>query len=213
MAPIYRIFSGGETMIEAVIFDVDGVLVRSGAFGQRLRHELGIPPDELDEFWRGPFVQCSLGLADLKTAIAPFLERWGYRGTVEGCLNEWFSADSALNADVLDAVERLRRRGVPCHVASTQERYRAAYLEGPMGLAARFERLFFSCRLGVKKPQLEFYRRVESELGTPPAALLFIDDQQMNVQAARAAGWSAELYAFGDDVSSLLARHGIVASD
>jgi hypothetical protein len=31
----------------------------------------------------------------------------------------------------------------------------------------------------------------------------------MNVDAARAAGWNAELYAFGDDIASLLARHQI----
>jgi putative hydrolase of the HAD superfamily len=200
-------------VIEAVIFDVDGVLVRSGAFGLKLQRELELQPDELNEFWKGPFVQCSLGLSDLKEEIRPFLERWGYPGSVESCLQDWFLADSAVNAAVLDGVERLRRRGVPCHVASTQERHRAAYLEGPMGLAARFDRLFFSCHLGTKKPQPEFYGRVASELGTPPAALLLIDDQQINVEAARAAGWSAELYAFGDDLSSLLARHGISTND
>jgi putative hydrolase of the HAD superfamily len=196
-------------MIEAVVFDVDGVLVRSGVFGQRLRRELALQAAELDEFWRGPFGQCSLGLLDLKEAMKPFLERWSYPGTVDDCLRDWFEADSILNADVLDEVERLRHRGVPCHVASTQECHRAAYLEGAMGLAARFDRLFFSCHLGVKKPQLEFFQRVASELGTSPAALLFIDDQQMNVDAARAAGWNAELYAFGDDIASLLARHQI----
>jgi putative hydrolase of the HAD superfamily len=196
-------------MIEAVVFDVDGVLVQSGVFGQRLRRELGLQAADLDEFWRGPFGQCSLGLLDLKEAVEPFLERWGYRGSVDECLREWFEADSILNLDVLDEVARLRNRGVPCHVASTQERHRAAYLEGAMGFAARFDRLFFSCRLGMKKPQLEFFQRVASELGTSPAALLFIDDQPMNVEAARAAGWSAELYAFGDDIASLLARHRI----
>lgn len=125
-------------MIEAVIFDVDGVLVRSGIFGARLLRELGLERDALDSFWRGPFVQCSLGLSDLKKEVAPFLEKWGYPGTVEDCLRAWFEADSALNADVFDEVARLRHRGVLCHVASTQERYRAAYLEGPMGLAAQF---------------------------------------------------------------------------
>ena len=197
-------------MIEAVVFDVDGVLVRSGAFGQQLRRQLGVPSKALDEFWKGPFALCSLGLADLKQEVEPFLERWGYRGSVEDCLQNWFEADSTNNSDVLDEVERLRRRGVPCHIASTQERYRAAYLADTLGLANQFDRLFFSCHLGMKKPQLEFYEYVVSELGTSPATLLLIDDQQANVEAARIAGWSAELYALEDDLPPLLARHSLV---
>jgi putative hydrolase of the HAD superfamily len=198
----------GLIVAETVIFDVDGVLVRGGAFGERLLRELRLRRAALDAFWRGPFVQCSLGLSDLKAEVAPFLEEWGYDGSVDDYLEAWFEADSAVNAEVFEEVERLRRRGVPCHVASTQERYRAAYLEGTMGLATRFDRLFFSCRLGVKKPQREFYERVTGELGVAPGSLLFIDDQPANVDAARAAGWNAEVYAFGDDLRALLARHG-----
>jgi putative hydrolase of the HAD superfamily len=188
---------------------VDGVLVHSGAFGAQLLRELELERAVLDAFWRGPFVQCSLGLSDLKQEVELFLRESRYRGSVEDFLQAWFEADSGLNTKVLDEVRRLRSRGVPCHVASTQERYRAAYLEGPMGLAEQFDRLFFSCRLGVRKPALEFFRRVTRELGASPAELLFFDDQQANVDAARAAGWNAELYALGDDLPSLLARHGV----
>jgi putative hydrolase of the HAD superfamily len=159
-----------------------------------------------DPFWRGPFVQCSLGLSDLKQVIEPFLAEVGYRGTVEDCLQAWFEADSTLNPVAFAEVQRLRSQGIPCHVASTQERYRAAYLEGPLGLAAHFDRLFFSCHLGARKPQLEFYRQVTDKLGISPNRLLFVDDQRPNVEGARAAGWNADLYTFGDDLSSLLAR-------
>jgi putative hydrolase of the HAD superfamily len=196
-------------MIEAVVFDVDGVLVRSGIFGAQLR-EHGLERAALDSFWRGPFVQCSLGLSDLKEELGPLLGESGYKGSVEDFLRAWFEADSALNAKAFDEVKRLRSRGVPCHVASNQERYRAAYLEGPMGLAEHFDSLFFSCRLGVKKPELEFFRQVTRELGAASGHLLFFDDQQANVEAARAAGWNAELYALGDDLPSLLAGHGVV---
>ena len=197
-------------MIEAVLFDVDGVLVHSGKFGAQMARELGLSRDAMDRFWHGPFALCSLGAADLKEQIAPFLREWGYRGSAEECLRAWFEADSALNHDVLDAVTRLRARGLPCHVVSTQERYRAEYLEGPMGLAERFDRFFFSCRLGVKKPQPELYQRVTTELALAPHALLLIDDQQANIDAARAAGWQAELYAFGDDLTPIWERHGIL---
>jgi len=199
-------------MIEAVIFDVDGVLLRSGAFGELLLRDLGLQRAAVDQFWHGPFVQCALGLADLKHEVEPFLKEWGYPGTVEDCLQTWFQADSPINAEVFDLVERLRRQGMSCHLASTQERYRAAYLENSMGLAERFDRRFFSCHLGVKKPQPEFYRQVAAQLGLAPTALLFFDDQQVNVDAARSAGWHAELYTFGDDLRSVLVRHGIVLS-
>jgi HAD superfamily hydrolase (TIGR01509 family) len=78
-----------------------------------------------------------------------------------------------------------------------------------MGLASRFDRFFFSCHLGVRKPDPGFYRHITRELGVPPAALLFFDDQRANVEAARAAGWRAELYAMGDPLLPALARHGL----
>lgn len=198
-------------MIEAVVFDLDGVLVRGGVFGARLSRELRLARADLDNFWHGPFARCTLGLADLKQEVAPFLDRWGYPGSVEGFLQAWFEADSALDAELLELVGWLRRQGLACHVGSTQERYRAAYLQGPMGLDRHFDRFFFSCNLGVRKPQPEFYRRITGELTLPPAALLFIDDQDANVQAARAAGWNAESFVPGTDIRALLARHGLPA--
>ena len=196
-------------MIRAVIFDIDGVLVQSGRFGKHLQ-SLGIDPASLQSFWRGPFAECSLGRADLRQALTPFIEQWGYPGSVDECLAAWFEADSTLNHALLQEVEQLRAQGFPCHVASTQERHRASYLERVMGLASRFDRFFFSCHLGVKKPAPEFYRRITLELDAPPSSLLYFDDQQANVDAARAAGWHAELYTIGDPLLPVARRHGLV---
>jgi putative hydrolase of the HAD superfamily len=194
--------------IEAIIFDVDGVLVYSGTFGKQLQR-LGVDASALQEFWHGPFVECSLGRADLKQVMGSFIEAWGYPGTVEECLAAWFAADSNLNHALLADVARLRAGGVRCHVASTQERHRARYLQTTLGLGSRFDRFFFSCQVGAKKPDPKFYEHVTRELGSPPAALLFFDDQPANVDAARAAGWRAELYAMGTPLLPALARHGL----
>lgn len=199
-------------MIEPVVFDVDGVLVQGGAFGERLRRELGIERASLEAFWRGPFAECSLGRSDLKREVEPFLRQWGYPGSVDAFLLDWFEADSRVNHDVLREVERLRSRRVPCYVASTQERHRAAYLAGTMGLATRFDRLFFSCNLGSKKPQLEFFESIRAELDVPAAALLLLDDQMANVEAARSVGWNAELYTIGGDLAALIDRHPIAGA-
>ena len=147
-----------------------------------------------------------------KHEVTAWLEQWGYEGSVDDCLREWFEADSTLNHEMLELASQLRQRGVPCHLASTQERHRAAYLEQDLGFADRFERRFFSYQLGVRKPDPEFYRRVTEELGVLPSSLLFLDDQAANVAAARDAGWYAEVYARGDELAALLEKHVIVAA-
>jgi putative hydrolase of the HAD superfamily len=51
-----------------------------------------------------------------------------------------------------------------------------------------FEVAFSSCYMGLRKPQLEIYRRALDVLGKPAERVLFIDDRKENAAAAEAAG-------------------------
>ena len=44
------------------------------------------------------------------------------------------------------------------------------------------------------KPEEPIYRLTERRMGLPPDRLLFLDDTEANVRAARAFGWHAEVY-------------------
>ena len=44
------------------------------------------------------------------------------------------------------------------------------------------------------KPEEPIYRLMEGRMGLPPDRLLFLDDTEANVLAARAFGWHAEVY-------------------
>jgi len=196
-------------MIQVVVFDVDGVLIRDGVFAAMLEKQ-GLTRERTASFFQGgPFTECVLGNADLKEAISPFLAEWGWRDSVDDLLRMWFEADSVVNTDVTDVVAHLRRSGLSCFVASTQEAYRAAYLTNTMGLGLRFDGLFFSCHMLAKKPEAAFFATVTEQIGTRPEQILFIDDHQANVDGARAANWNAELYSFGDDIESILRAYQI----
>ncbi|MFM7243512.1 MAG: HAD-IA family hydrolase [Planctomycetaceae bacterium] len=55
---------------------------------------------------------------------------------------------------------------------------------------SRIEHVFASSELGWRKPAAEFFRRVEQLLGVGPDELLLVgDDPDLDVAAARAAGW------------------------
>ena len=55
--------------IRAILLDVDGMLVESMVFAKVLEAEHGLTPDDTAAFFRGAFVRCLLGQADLKSEL------------------------------------------------------------------------------------------------------------------------------------------------
>ncbi len=56
----------------------------------------------------------------------------------------------------------------------------------------RLGALHASHLLGLSKPSAAIYRAFERETGRSPSEILFFDDLAVNVDTARASGWSAE---------------------
>ena len=69
---------------------------------------------------------------------------------------------------------------------------------------------FFSGEMGVAKPAPEIYLRAAAGLGVDPAMIVFIDDRQVNVSAAIAAGWDGRLWTSGAATRGLLRELGVV---
>jgi FMN hydrolase / 5-amino-6-(5-phospho-D-ribitylamino)uracil phosphatase len=71
------------------------------------------------------------------------------------------------------------------------------------GLDSCCEGVWASHHLGVRKPDLEFYRRLLQRIPHPPEACLFVDDCEDNCTGAEAAGMLAHHF---DGVDGLVAR-------
>lgn len=163
-------------------------------------------------FFRGTFEDCLLGRADLVDVLPPFLESWGWPGSTTEFLDEWLTVENAPREAVLDVVAELRRRRMPCFIASSQERHRARYLATEMGFDRLFDGLFFSSDLGAAKPHRDFYAAIARRLGHAGANLLFFDDVASNVEGARSDGWRAELFTTVERLKADLVAHtGLVA--
>ena len=64
-------------MIQAIVFDADGVLVQPPSWFVTHAHELySVPKDEFMVFIHGEFKRCTTGELDLEVALAPLLKRW-----------------------------------------------------------------------------------------------------------------------------------------
>jgi putative hydrolase of the HAD superfamily len=77
------------------------------------------------------------------------------------------------------------------YLATNQEHLRAAYLMENLGLAEHVEGIFYSARLGAKKPDVKFFAKIQAAVGLRGEEMLLIDDSRQNVEAALKAGWQA----------------------
>ena len=86
------------------------------------------------------------------------------------------------------------RPGVAVGIASNYSEWYGHILKLQGGLLDFSSYLFFSCELGARKPDREYYTRIEHALRTRRVIsssheILFIDDRVANVEGAAAAGW------------------------
>ena len=70
-------------------------------------------------------------------------------------------------------------------------------------LHRRFEGVYASCHLGIRKPEMGFYTALLDAIGRPPERCLFIDDRLVNCEGAEAVGMAAHHF---DGVGGLRQR-------
>jgi putative hydrolase of the HAD superfamily len=182
-----------DERIELVLFDLGGVLIAPGGVGP-MRTLAGIASDEaLWTRWLG----C----------------RWVRRFEAGGCTPEEFAdgvvADLALKLEPAAFLREFGRWPEPPYpgalelVEAVQEHVPAGFLSNMNSLQwmANYEAIpltqafayrFLSFELGLVKPDAAIFDAVAAELPVPRPRILFLDDNAVNVEAAEAAGFTAQ---------------------
>lgn len=106
-------------------------------------------------------------------------------------LDAWNTCLIDIPAFKLEAVKALRSRGYHTYMLSNTNEAHWEYIEQncfPEPVSHYFDDIFMSQRLGMAKPDPRFYEEVLRRIGTPAASCLFLDDTQVNCDAAAALG-------------------------
>lgn len=194
--------------IRATLFDADGVLTLAEEFfSQTYARSRGMDPKSFDQFFKEQFPAARLGRADLKELIAKNQDIWQWDGQLDDLLAQWFKSEDVRNQPLLDYIQTVRAKGIPCYVATNQEKYRGEYIKSVM-FAGQFDGYFISADMGTAKPEPSFFRAIIESLQAQDSTLkaeniAFFDDTQNHVDAAASLGLAASLYTSLDDVKAV----------
>ena len=182
--------------LTTVLLDFGGVIAEEGfAVGiKSLAASLGADPHVLwqaglSAVWDSGYVHGRGSEADF---WALFKERTGVTGD-EQAWREAILDGFVVRPWVLALVDRLRGLGVAVAILSDQTDW-LERLDRRQRFTGHFDAVFNSYHHGMSKLEDAFFHLALRELAADPAATLFVDDNPVNVERAKALGMHAVLY-------------------
>jgi FMN phosphatase YigB (HAD superfamily) len=198
--------------IEVVLFDLGGVLIDFGGVGP-LRELSGIESD--DEVWRR-WLTCEWvraferGACDRDAFAAGVVSDWALRVDGPAFLAEfssWLGDTLPGAAELVTEVQHVVPVGCLSNTNAVHwgHRTRWPFLES-------LDHRFLSFELGLVKPDRALFDRVAELLGVPADRVLFLDDNQINVEGAEAAGFQARRVQGPIEARAALADAGVLGA-
>ncbi|GAA5210051.1 HAD-IA family hydrolase [Microbacterium kyungheense] len=187
--------------VDAVLWDADGVL-------QHTPPEVwGLATTVVAQF-PGALRGAPIDEASIRRAA----DAVGLGDRIDDVLSVWWTFD--VLAPSLATVAQVRAAGTRCYLATNQDAYRAACMRDKAPYDDLLDGAYYSCDVGVAKPDPAFFVHIATDLGIAPERLLFLDDQPANVDGARRAGLNAECWTHSEGLPRLLdvfERYGVGA--
>ena len=182
--------------IRAVLFDFGGVLAEEGFSNglQRLAQEQGldqasITADGMQAVYDSGFV---LGKGSEANFWSLLRERTGLQGD-DAFLRQQIFDGFIIRPWMLELVAQLSRQGYVTGILSDQVDW-LDKLDARDHFYCYFDHIYNSYYMGKGKRDPSQFTDVATDLGLPPAQILFVDDSEHNVKNAESVGMQAIHY-------------------
>jgi glucose-1-phosphatase len=198
---------------ELVLFDLGGVLIELRGVATMARLS-GI--DDEQELWRR-WLECrwvrtfESGLCTPEEFSRGVVEDWAL--SIEP--TEFLEVFASWPAGPMLGAEELVRDLADQVILGCLSNTNTLHWDGQVErwpLIGLFDRCFVSHRLGLVKPDPEIFVRVAEQLSVRVSQVLLLDDNLVNVEAARSVGFRAEHVIGVDEARGALADHGLKPS-
>ena len=195
-----------------VLLDIGGVLVELGGL-TALRRMLGehLSDEDLHALWAASeaVLQYETGRSDAQTFAAHVVNELKIDLEPHDFLKDFEQWPIRLQPGAMELLRAIPATYRPSALSNTNDIHRARAAD-VLGLDGVFHRRYFSHELGFMKPNPRIYEAVLDDLKVDARNLLFIDDSQTNVEAARAIGMQAHLAVDARHARAVLEDCGVI---
>jgi epoxide hydrolase-like predicted phosphatase len=178
-------------MIEAAIFDMGGVLIKSPrtAVGDDLKKELGIDQPTVDAIWKDFIPLLGSGKIDENEFWNRISRQHKIRSVSvdENLLGRAFIETLENNDQLMRYIKELGQTGIKLAVLSNTIAPHADPVR-KSGLFDAFDYVFLSHEVGFRKPDPTIYQHAIEVMAVAPEKSIYVDDDAANVDAAEKLG-------------------------
>lgn len=200
--------------IDAIIFDLGGVVmdVRMERAPKLWATQAGVPPERVEEvFWSDTeYQRLERGEITIEQYHASMNGRLGGVLPFDVFLRGWNDVFVGLMPEVDQLLHRLDGKVRLLVLSNTSTAHTTHFRERFADILPVFERQFLSQEIGARKPDAACYQAVIDYAALPPHRMVFVDDKQANVDAARALGLHAIVALGTTSIAEGLSRLGVL---
>lgn len=175
--------------IEAVLFDIGGVLLTLGeaTYRQQLAARIGLPnvPPCYDEM--------VIPLQRGELAETQFWSELAGRPVEETLFDDAWLAHFQPIPAMLNLAAQLRELGIRIGVLSNTQKSHVRLMH-TMGFLNIFDPVIMSCEVGMRKPEPAIYQYALDQFNLPASKVAYVDDHPAYIAAARALGLQVILH-------------------
>lgn len=202
------------TKIQAVLFDYGMVLSGPPDVAAREQMEALLHADQHSfhtTYWRfrDAYDRGSLNAPDYWRAVATELGRQLDKTTLAQLIDADTTQWSQPNEPMIRWAAALQHAGIKTGILSNIGDGMEAGIRNRFGWLNDFAHHTFSHRLGIAKPDAAIYQQASQGLQAAPNEILFIDDREENILAARVAGMVAVQYSTHDAFIAAMQNAGL----
>jgi HAD superfamily hydrolase (TIGR01509 family) len=181
-------------MIKAVIFDLNGIFIKSRKLGSRFEKDFKVSPSvflpKLHEIMAN-IRKPNAGPAFLYWG--PVLKSWNINFTDKEFWDYWFKEEFP-SEKMIKFAKKIKEKGLKVIILSNNFKERAEYYGHYPWIHEVVDKVYFSWQTGFIKPDKKAWELVLSENNLRPEECIYFDDKEENLKSSESLGIKSFLF-------------------